>query len=763
MPAYDAVGSIRSALGALRAGLDTAGPALVVTSDLRTGRPGSAEEADGGDGAAALLVGSASAGGGPVLAELAGWASATEELLDRWRRPGESWSRTWEERFGEARYVALATEAWAGALDRAGVASSDVDRVVVTGAHGRAVAATVKALGVTQDPAVADVAAAVGHTGAAHPALLLVAALEQARPGETVALVVVADGAEVILWRTTGALAGYRPRRPVRDQLAGAPLPYGRYLIWRGFLAVEPPRRPEPARPSASAASRSTAWKYGFVGSEAKDGTVHLPPSSADEAGRPMAEAVGTVVTFTVDRLAYSPDPPVIFAVVDFDGGGRLPVELTDVDAGEVAVGMRVEMTFRRLFTADAIHNYFWKAGPASPMSSHGIRDRVAVVGMGCTRFAEHWDKGTDDLLVAAAGDALASAGLEQDQVDAFWLGTAQSGMSGIMLARALRLDGKPVTRVENYCATGSEAFRQAAYAVASGAYDIAMAVGVEKVKDAGYQGLNAFPIPDDGTARTVTAAAMFSLIVPAYAERYGVEPGELRHVLARIASKNHANGARNPRAQFQREMTVEKLLTMPRVAGDLSVFDCAGVADGAAAAVLVRAEDAHRFTDHPLLVKALAFVAGSGAPLGDQSFDFTSFPEVVACVGDAYAQAGIDDPRSELAMVELHDCFTPTELVLLEDLGLCERGTAWEQVLAGAFDLDGDLPVNPDGGLKACGHPVGASGLRMMFEAWLQLRGEAPLERRISTYGRRSLALVHNLGGYPGEMVSAVTVLGSA
>jgi acetyl-CoA C-acetyltransferase len=219
-------------------------------------------------------------------------------------------------------------------------------------------------------------------------------------------------------------------------------------------------------------------------------------------------------------------------------------------------------------------------------MSSHGIKDRVAIVGMGCTRFAEHFDKGLDELLLDATDQAFTSAGVTKDDVDAYWLGTAQSGMSGITLARPLQLHDKPVTRVENYCATGSEALRQAAYAVASGAYDTAMAVGVEKVKDSGYQGLNAFPIPTDGTNRTLTAAAMFSMVAPAYAKRFGVDEAELRKVLARIASKNHANGARNPRAQFRREMSVEQICAMPAVAGGLSVFDCAGVADGSAAAI---------------------------------------------------------------------------------------------------------------------------------------------------------------------------------
>jgi acetyl-CoA C-acetyltransferase len=395
-------------------------------------------------------------------------------------------------------------------------------------------------------------------------------------------------------------------------------------------------------------------------------------------------------------------------------------------------------------------------------MGAHGIKDRVAIVGMGCTRFTEHWDKGLDELLLAATSEAFGSAGVTKDDVDAYWFGTAQSGMSGLTLSRPMRLRDKPVTRVENYCATGSDALRQAVYAVASGAYDVAMAVGAEKVKDSGYQGLNAFPIPNDGSARTLTAAAMFAMVAPAYARRYSVDPDEMRTVLARIASKNHANGAHNPRAQFRREMSVERLRAMPAVAGGLSVFDCAGVADGAAAAIVVRAEDAHRYTDRPVLIKALSFVAGDGSGVTDPAYDYTTFPEVVATAAQAYAQAGITSPRDELAMAEVHDCFTPTELVLMEDLGLADRGTAWKQVLAGAFDLDGDLPVNPDGGLKSFGHPVGASGLRMIFEAWLQLRGEAPADRRISTYGTRSLALTQNLGGYPGEMVSFVSILGT-
>ena len=393
-------------------------------------------------------------------------------------------------------------------------------------------------------------------------------------------------------------------------------------------------------------------------------------------------------------------------------------------------------------------------------MASHGIKDRVAIVGMGCTNFVEHWDLGLDDLVIEASNQCYSSAGVAKNDVDAYWLGTAQGGMSGITLSRPLQLDNKPVTRVENFCATGSEALRQAAYAVASGAYDLAMAVGVEKTKDSGFQGLNAAPPPNDGTGRTLTAAAMFSMVAPAYAKKFGVDPDELREAIAHVAWKNHYNGARNSRAQFRKEVSMDTIKKSPKVAGELGVFDCAGVADGAAAAIVCRAEDAHKYTDKPLYVKALSFVAGNGSGLTNPEYDYTTFPEIAACAVDAYAQAGITNPSNQIALAEVHDCFTITELVLMEDLQFSPRGTAWKDVLDGRFDLHGQLPVNPDGGLKSFGHPVGASGLRMMFEAWLQLRHEAGDDRQITT--DRSLALTHNLGGYPGEMVSFISILGT-
>ena len=394
-------------------------------------------------------------------------------------------------------------------------------------------------------------------------------------------------------------------------------------------------------------------------------------------------------------------------------------------------------------------------------MGSHGIKDQVAVIGVGCTPFAEHWDKSLDDLIIDGAQATYASAGVAQDDIDAFWFGTSQSSASGLAMGGPLKIHGKPITRVENYCATGSEAMRQAAYAVACGAYDLVMTLGAEKVKDGGYQGLNAFPIPTDGTQRTLTAAAMFSLILPAYAAKYGIDEDELRYAVAKIAEKNHYNGARNPLAQFRRETTAEQICQMEAVAGRLSVFDCAGVADGAAGVIMCRATDAHRYCDDPLFIKALSCVAGTGAGSLDPDHDYTTLNESKWAADDAYAQAEITDPTAEIAMAEVHDCFTPTELVLMEDLGFSKRGEAFRDVLDGAFALDGRLPVNTDGGLKSFGHPVGASGLRMLYEVWLQLRGAAPDDRSIPATDR-TLGLTHNLGGYPGEMVSFVGIYGT-
>jgi acetyl-CoA C-acetyltransferase len=400
-------------------------------------------------------------------------------------------------------------------------------------------------------------------------------------------------------------------------------------------------------------------------------------------------------------------------------------------------------------------------------MAARGICDRVAIVAMGCTTFGEHWSRSSDDLIIDAVTEATANVPITLDDIDAFWLGTYQSGLSGLTLSRPLRLRNKPVTRLENMCTTGSDALRNACYAVASGAYDMAMAVGVEKLKDSGFSGLTRQAIPGDGTGGTLgttTGPANFSLLAPAYAHRYGLDETQLKDVLTRIAWKNHYNGARNRRAQFRKEVPLDVIARSSLVAGNLGIFDCSGVSDGAAAAIVVRAEDAHHYTDKPLYVKALSLVSGDATGNVDPDYDFTGFPEVVASARQAYAEAGIDNPTDCIALAEVHDCFTITELVLMEDLGFAERGTAWKDTLDGVFDLHGQLPVNPDGGLKAFGHPVGASGLRMIFECWLQLRGEAPDERRIDTVARgRSMGLTHNLGGGPGECVSFVSIVGTS
>jgi len=377
--AADFGGAVRSGIGALRAGFATSEPTLVVAADVRTGLPGSADEAAGGDAGAALLVGTDEHA--PVLAELLSAGAATDEFLDRWRTPGDQRSRQWEEKFGEQRYLPLGRAAFSDALAAAGIDTTQVDKLIVTGTHARANRAVVRTLGVDAAAVVDDLAGSVGNPGTAQPGLLLSAVLERSRPGEVIVLLSLADGADAFVLRCTEALSTLTPPRPIADQLnTGAPVAYGKFLAWRGMLQPEPPRRPEPARPSASSAGRSEDWKFGFVGSRDRStGAIHMPPARVSMEGGAiddmepvaMADTPGTIVTYTVDKLVYSPSPPVVFAVVDFDGGGRAPLELTDVDPADVVIGGRVEMTFRRLFTADGIHNYFWKARPVRTASDH--------------------------------------------------------------------------------------------------------------------------------------------------------------------------------------------------------------------------------------------------------------------------------------------------------------------------------------------------------------------------------------------------------
>ena len=371
VPAADFGGASRSAVGALGAALTGGTTTLVCSADLRSGAPTSADEAAGGDAAAALLVGEG--GPGTLIAEYLGGASVTEEFLDRWRTPGDANARVWEERFGESKYVPLGRDAWDHALKAAGVTAEQIDKVAIAGTHGRANKAVGRKLGIADGALADDFATTIGATGAAQAGLAIAAMLETAEPGQVLTLLSLADGADAFVFRATDAVATWSPARPVASQVAaGAPVAYGTFLSWRDEVTVQPPNRPEPQRAAAPPSARRSDWKFGFVGSRDPSGALSLPPARVSYADgsidqghpAPMADVPATIVTFTVDHLAFSPSPPIVFAVVDFDGGGRFPVELTDVEAADLAIGDRVEMTFRRLTTADGVHNYFWKARP---------------------------------------------------------------------------------------------------------------------------------------------------------------------------------------------------------------------------------------------------------------------------------------------------------------------------------------------------------------------------------------------------------------
>ncbi len=371
--AVDAMGSVRSGIGALMLGASCGKPTLVVLSDRRTGQPTSGDEANGGDAAVALLFGTEG-----VVAELVAQASSSAEFLDRWRAPGSSSSQLWEERFGETVYVPLAQAAITDACKQAGITAETIDHLVVAGTHTRSVGVIAKSAGVNAGALIDDLSGAIGNAGVAASSLMLVTALDRAGANEIIVQVSVADGVDVLVWRTTTELGKFKAARTsatLAQQIAAgnAGLSYTQFLSWKGELRREPPRRPDFDRPSAPAMSRDDGWKFPFTGSRCTAcGTRHLPPQrvcvhcrAIDQMeSERLADVPATIATFTIDRLAFSPSPPAIFAVVDFDGGGRFSCELTDADPTAVAIGQRVEMTFRRLYTAQGIHNYFWKARP---------------------------------------------------------------------------------------------------------------------------------------------------------------------------------------------------------------------------------------------------------------------------------------------------------------------------------------------------------------------------------------------------------------
>ncbi len=386
-----------------------------------------------------------------------------------------------------------------------------------------------------------------------------------------------------------------------------------------------------------------------------------------------------------------------------------------------------------------------------------GIKDKVAIIGMGCTKFGERWDAGTDDLIIEAAYEAFADAGVTRNDIKAGWVGTVASGVRGNMLSAPLRLDYVPVTRLENACASGTDAFRNAAYAVAAGACDMALAVGVEKTKDTGFSGLPVIRPLGTEVEPPVPPPAQFALAATRYFHKYGLSGEEGKRVLAKIAVKNHHNGTLSPKAHFRREVSEDAVVNAPMIAWPLGLYDCCGVSDGAAAAIIVNADIARKYREDYILVKGLGLACGAKQGTMRDDYDMVHFEETVRAARMAYAEAEITDPRTEISLASVHDCFTITELITYEDLGISARGEGRKDVEAGFFNLDGGLPVNTDGGLKCFGHPVGASGIRMIYEIYKQLQGKAgPRQLKNPKIG-----LTHNLGGNPGDFTCSVAIFG--
>lgn len=393
-----------------------------------------------------------------------------------------------------------------------------------------------------------------------------------------------------------------------------------------------------------------------------------------------------------------------------------------------------------------------------------GIKDKVAILGMGCSRFGERWDIGTHQLLAEAFDEALMDAGIEAGQIDAAWYGSALDsvnvGNSAIPASVALRLDGIPVSRVENMCATGTETLRGAAYAVASGACDIALAIGAEKLKDTGYGGL---PSPYKGTFNDLwlplgSAPAGFAQLASGYRAKHGISREDLKRAIGHVSWKSHQNGQFSPKAHLRKPVSMDTILNAPMIAEPLGLFDCCGVSDGAAAAIVTTPEIARALGKHDLVtIKAIQLSISSGLESTFGSWDGSHVRNTRNAARRAFAEAGIDDPRRQLSMIEVHDCFSITEFVTMEDLGISAEGRAANDILDGFYDRDGAIPCQIDGGLKCFGHPIAASGLRMAYETYMQLQGRAG-ERQLSD---PSLGLTHNLGGVPYQGIAAITILG--
>jgi acetyl-CoA C-acetyltransferase len=390
-----------------------------------------------------------------------------------------------------------------------------------------------------------------------------------------------------------------------------------------------------------------------------------------------------------------------------------------------------------------------------------GIKDKVAIIGMGCCKFGENWEQSIEDMMIDAAYEAYEDAGIGPEAIQAAWFGNIWLGETGQILAAPLKLRFIPVTHVENACATGSEALRGACYAVASGACDIALAIGAEKLKDTGFTGLpQTRPIATWSYRMTTqTPPAVFAMMAHGYFAKYGLSREEGKRLIGLIAVKNHHNGNLSPKAHFHREVTIEEVIRAPIMADPLGLYDCCGVSDGAAAAIVTRADWAKRFRSDPIYIKSQQICQGPREGwLNPAAYDFAHVEETYRCGLAAYAEAGIKNPREEISIAEVHDCFTITELTIMEDLQFSPRGRVREDIEAGTFALDGKLPVNTDGGLKCFGHPIGATGLRMMYEVYKQLQGKAG-PRQVKN---PRMGLTHNQGGEPGAATVSIAIVGN-
>ena len=396
-----------------------------------------------------------------------------------------------------------------------------------------------------------------------------------------------------------------------------------------------------------------------------------------------------------------------------------------------------------------------------------GIKDKVAIIGMGCTRFGERWESYAEDLAAEAFVECLEDAGIEKKEIQAAYIGThideINVGKAAVPLGVALKLPYIPVTRTENYCATATEAFRAACYSVAAGVYDIVLALGVEKLKDTGYGGLPAsvgMGVQQFMISANMTAPGMFAQLATAYSAKWGISMEKIKDAMAHVSAKSHANGALNPKAHLRKAVTEEQIKAAPMIAYPLGLFDCCGVSDGAACAIITTPEIAKDLKKNQNIVnvKALAVSVSSGEEAIGNSWDGAHFVTTRIAATKAYEEAGIKDPREELSMCEVHDCFSITEMVTMEDLHISPKGGAYEDVMGGFYDLNGQVPCQVDGGLKCFGHPIGASGLRMMYAMYEQLLERVPEDRKVKN---PRLGLTHNLGGMPHQNVAAIAILG--